>query len=178
MLSKLLCLAALWNWVQITACSRAKLLVADYVNCMHSARAVASHRAAVSREYRQYRGENWKATTLYIYDLSSSLQNTWRSYTCTKLPWQRMLVEITTQQWSSLHVEFWFALPCTFIIKWKKKHSRCKTLCAFRCIRKAYSWKPWILIEMRNYIFLKNHVTSEGAVSHKFVYYQKLSIAR
>ena len=30
---------------------------------------------------------------------------------------------------------------------------------------------------VRNYLFLKNYSTSEGAVSHKFVYYQQLSIA-
>ena len=32
-----------------------------------------------------------------------------------------------------------------------------------------------ILVE--NYFFLKNYVTSEGAVSHNVLYYQQLSIA-
>ena len=31
---------------------------------------------------------------------------------------------------------------------------------------------------VRNYLFLKNYVTSEGAVSHNVLYYQQLSIAR
>ena len=29
-----------------------------------------------------------------------------------------------------------------------------------------------------NYLFLKNYVTSEGAISHNVLYYQQLSIAR
>ena len=32
-------------------------------------------------------------------------------------------------------------------------------------------------ILLRNYFFLKNYVTSEGAVSHNVFYYQQLSIA-
>ena len=31
---------------------------------------------------------------------------------------------------------------------------------------------------MKNYLFLKNYVTSERAVSHNVLYYQQLSIAR
>ena len=31
---------------------------------------------------------------------------------------------------------------------------------------------------VRNYLFLKNYPTSEGAVSHNVLYYQQLSIAR
>ena len=31
---------------------------------------------------------------------------------------------------------------------------------------------------VKNYFFLKNYVTSEGAVSHNVLYYQQLSIAR
>ena len=31
---------------------------------------------------------------------------------------------------------------------------------------------------MRNCFFLKNYITSEGAVSHNVLYYQQLSIAR
>ena len=34
------------------------------------------------------------------------------------------------------------------------------------------------IILVRNYFFLKNYVTSEGAVSHNVLYYQQLSIAR
>ena len=30
---------------------------------------------------------------------------------------------------------------------------------------------------MENYLFLKNYCTSEGAVSHNVLYYQRLSIA-
>ena len=33
-------------------------------------------------------------------------------------------------------------------------------------------------ILVRNYIFLKNYVTLEGAVSHNVLYYQQLSIVR
>ena len=33
-------------------------------------------------------------------------------------------------------------------------------------------------ILVRNYFFLENYVTSEGAVSHNVLYYQQLSIAR
>ena len=36
------------------------------------------------------------------------------------------------------------------------------------------SFNIWV----RNYLFLKNYVTSEGAVSHNVLYYQQLSIAR
>ena len=36
----------------------------------------------------------------------------------------------------------------------------------------------YFIIWMRNYIFLKNYVTSEGAVSYNVWYYQQLSIAR
>ena len=31
---------------------------------------------------------------------------------------------------------------------------------------------------MRNYLFLKNYITSEGVVSHNVLYYQQLSNAR
>ena len=34
-----------------------------------------------------------------------------------------------------------------------------------------------IIILVRNYFFLKNYVSSEGAVSHNVLYYQQLSIA-
>ena len=34
------------------------------------------------------------------------------------------------------------------------------------------SFNIWV----RNYLFLKNYVTSEGAVSHNVLYYQQLSI--
>ena len=33
-------------------------------------------------------------------------------------------------------------------------------------------------ISVKNYFFLKNYTTSEGAVSHNVLYYQQLSIAR
>ena len=36
----------------------------------------------------------------------------------------------------------------------------------------------YFIIWVRNYLFLKNYVTSEGAVSHNVLYYQQLSIAR
>ena len=40
-------------------------------------------------------------------------------------------------------------------------------------VSKSYSN---ILVE--NYFFLKNYITSEGAVSHNVLYYQQLSITR
>ena len=37
----------------------------------------------------------------------------------------------------------------------------------------------WLLIiSVRNYLFLKNYATSEGAVSHNVLYYQQLSNGR
>ena len=38
--------------------------------------------------------------------------------------------------------------------------------------------KRLIIILMRNYLFLKIYVTSEGAVSYNVLYYQKLSVVR
>ena len=37
--------------------------------------------------------------------------------------------------------------------------------------------KSYSKILVENYVFLKNYVTSEGAVSHNVLYYQQLSIA-
>ena len=41
-------------------------------------------------------------------------------------------------------------------------------------------FRVWSLLNIwvRNYLFLKNYITSEGAVSHNVLYYQQLSIAR
>ena len=36
----------------------------------------------------------------------------------------------------------------------------------------------YLFIWVRNYLFLNNYVTSEGAVSYNVLYYQQLSIAR
>ena len=36
----------------------------------------------------------------------------------------------------------------------------------------------YIIIWVRNYLFLKNYVISEGAVFHNVLYYHQLSIAR
>ena len=36
-------------------------------------------------------------------------------------------------------------------------------------------WKIWA--QIKNYFFLKNYVTSEGAISHNILYYQQLPIA-
>ena len=47
----------------------------------------------------------------------------------------------------------------------------------FQMLIKASGLKSFI-IWVRNYLFLKNYVTSEGAVSHNVLYYQQLSIAR
>ena len=64
------------------------------------------------------------------------------------------------------------------IIK-EKKPSHTK-LCAFRCLIS----RPQNLILksrnriMENYFFLKNYVTSEGAVSHNVLYHQPLPITR
>ena len=44
---------------------------------------------------------------------------------------------------------------------------------------KKASGLKYFFIWVRNYLFLKNYITSEGAVSHNvFKYYQQLSIAR
>ena len=53
-------------------------------------------------------------------------------------------------------------------------------LCAFRCLNSRPQLRSRIQfnILVRNYFFLKNYVTSEGAVSHNVLYYQQLSIAR
>ena len=45
-----------------------------------------------------------------------------------------------------------------------EKHPCHTKLCAFRCLISE------------NYFFLENYVTSEGAVSHKVLYYQPLPI--
>ena len=50
-------------------------------------------------------------------------------------------------------------------------------LCGFRCILKTsglMSSNNWMI----QYLFFKNYVTSDGAVSHNVLYYQQLSIAR
>ena len=58
-------------------------------------------------------------------------------------------------------------------------------LCGFRClisrpqnlkINSEVSKSQSVLV--KNYFFLKNYVTSEGAVSHNILYYQQVSIAR
>ena len=41
-----------------------------------------------------------------------------------------------------------------------------------------YNSMVYLLTALRNYLFLKNYVTSEGAVSHYALYYQQLSIAQ
>ena len=43
--------------------------------------------------------------------------------------------------------------------------------------RKFWIWGPEIKLA-ENYFFLKNYVTSEGAVSHNVLYYQPLPITR
>ena len=59
-----------------------------------------------------------------------------------------------------------------------------KKLCVFRClISKPQNQIMWSrnliqILFVQNYFFLKNHITSEGAVSHNVLYYQQLSIAR
>ena len=42
----------------------------------------------------------------------------------------------------------------------------------FVCFQKSF------IILLRNYLFQKNYVTSEGAISHNVLYYQQLSNAR
>ena len=49
-------------------------------------------------------------------------------------------------------------------------------VCASRCIKTTSAEVFFFLV--RNYLFLKNYVTSEGAVSHTVLYYQQLSITR
>ena len=43
---------------------------------------------------------------------------------------------------------------------------------------RAWGLKTNLNILLRNYFFLKNYVTSEGAVSHNVLYYQQLPIVR
>ena len=57
-----------------------------------------------------------------------------------------------------------------------KKHPFYTNLCAFRCLNKR-SGRKYFNIWVRNYLFLKIYVTSEGAVSQNVFYYQQLSIA-
>ena len=47
----------------------------------------------------------------------------------------------------------------------------------FQIGRKASGQKSFVIL-VRNYLFLKNYVTSEGAVFHNVLYYQQLSVAR
>ena len=47
----------------------------------------------------------------------------------------------------------------------------------FQMNNKMLQLKPFI-IWVRNNLFLKNYITSEGTVSHNILYYQQLSIAR
>ena len=65
----------------------------------------------------------------------------------------------------------------------RKKHFHTK-LCAFRCLISGPQQslilrsrnKIQILLLMKNYLFLENCVSSEGAVSHNVLYYQQLSV--
>ena len=43
--------------------------------------------------------------------------------------------------------------------------------------KKAADMKSWKIL-VRNYLFLKNYITSKKAVPHSVLYYQQLSIAR
>ena len=49
-------------------------------------------------------------------------------------------------------------------------------LCAFTCLI-SRPQKSNYEVFVKNYFFLKNYVTSEGAVSLNVLYYQQLSIA-
>ena len=55
----------------------------------------------------------------------------------------------------------------------------CTNLCAFKS-EKTSGLKSFsdLNILVRNYLLLKNSVTSEGAVFHNVLYYKQLSIAR
>ena len=46
------------------------------------------------------------------------------------------------------------------------------TLVAHVCFQMPNAFNIWV----RNYFFLKNYVTYEGAVSHNVLYYKQLSI--
>ena len=54
-----------------------------------------------------------------------------------------------------------------------EKHPCCMTLCVFRCLIIGFRW-IFLLIRMRNYLFLNEYFTSEGAVSHNVLCYQQL----
>ena len=59
----------------------------------------------------------------------------------------------------------------------KEKTPLLHNFVCFQMHNKRLQLKSFI-IWVRNYLFLKNYVTSEGAVSHNVLYYQQLSIAR
>ena len=61
--------------------------------------------------------------------------------------------------------------------KREKKHPVCTTLCAFsRRKIKGSSWSR-LIFWVRHYLFLKDYVTSEGAVSQNVLCYKQLPIA-
>ena len=66
----------------------------------------------------------------------------------------------TTNQW-----KYWLNWSLQLQENKKRKNPSWTNLCAFRCLKKA-SLNIWVW----NYLFLKNYVTSERAVSHIVLY--------
>ena len=65
---------------------------------------------------------------------------------------------------------------CEIIMK-EKKHPHHTTLFAFRsCLISKSNSEVSTSNSWKNYFFFENYVTSEGAVSHKVLFYQQLSI--
>ena len=58
----------------------------------------------------------------------------------------------------------------------ERKNRVAQNVCAIRCTIK-YFIQLILSFWVRNYLFLKIYVTSEGAVSHNVLYYQYLSVA-
>ena len=83
-----------------------------------------------------------------------------------------------TNLWQLIEPD-WSSKLRDIIIEDKKKHP-CRTSCV---LSDAWFWDLiWGLelssnASVRNYFFLPNYFTSEGAVSHNVLYYQQLSIA-
>ena len=76
--------------------------------------------------------------------------------------WTQLVVKVAREEWSTK--KNLVAQPVCFQMPW------------IRDLSWGLEFNLNILV--RNYFFLKNYVTSEGAVSHNVLYYQQLSIAR
>ena len=102
-----------------------------------------------------------------------------------------MVIEVESEQWKKkpplLHIFVYFQMPnkrlqaWLFFYEWDLHLSQKKLLWRLQCRIYEYDMnvpKGLDIISIRNYFFLKNYPTSNGAVCHKVVYYQVVSIAR